>query len=58
MLRSRIRALRGTPALVHGPGEAEPSREGEFGRMLGAQDAADAVRLQYELDVCGDRFGS
>ena len=58
MLSSRIRALRGAPALVHGPGEAKPSRKGEFGRMLGAQDAPDAVGLQYELDVCGDRFGS
>ena len=58
MLSSRIRALRGAPALVNRPGEAEPSRKREFRHMLGAQDAADAVRLQYELDVCGHRFGS
>jgi hypothetical protein len=44
--------------LVHGHGEAEPSREREFGRMLGAQDASDAVWLEDELDVGGNRFGA
>jgi hypothetical protein len=44
--------------LVHGHGEAKPSREREFGRMLGAQDAADTVRLEDELDVGGKRLGA
>ena len=50
-------ALRRAPALVHGHGEAQPSREGEIRRMLGAQYAADAIGLQDELDVRGDGFG-
>jgi hypothetical protein len=44
--------------LIHGDGEAEPSREREFRRMLGAQDASDAVWLEDELDVGGNRFGA
>jgi hypothetical protein len=52
------RAVRGAPALVHSDGEAEPAREGEIGRMLGAKDAVNAVRLQDELDERGDVFAS
>jgi hypothetical protein len=43
--------------LVHGHGEAQPSREGKIRRILGPEDAADAVRLQYELDKRCDGFG-
>jgi hypothetical protein len=43
-------------ALIDGDGEAEPSRELEVGRMLGAKDAVDAVLLQHELDDRPDRF--
>jgi hypothetical protein len=43
--------------LVHGHGEPEPPREGEIGRMLSAEDAANAVRLQDELDKRRDGFG-
>jgi hypothetical protein len=57
-LRSvRSRALGGAPALLHGLGEAEPSREEEIGRMLGTKHAADAVRLEHELDLGGDWIG-
>jgi hypothetical protein len=43
--------------LVDRDGEAEPSREGEIRRMLGAEDAADAVRLERELDDRSDGVG-
>jgi hypothetical protein len=42
--------------LVDGYGESEPAREGEIGRMLGAEDAANAVRLQDELYGRSDGF--
>jgi hypothetical protein len=51
------RSLRGAPALVHGNGKAEPSRERKIGRMLGAQNAANALRLQDELYLRGNGFG-
>jgi hypothetical protein len=53
----RIRALCGPAALIDGDGEAQPAREGEIGRMLGAEDAADAVRLEHKLDDRGDGVG-
>jgi len=43
--------------LLHRLGEAEPSREEKIGRMLGAQDASNAVRLEYELHARCDGFG-
>jgi hypothetical protein len=43
--------------LVHGHGEPKPSREREVGRMLGPEDAVDAVRLQHELYRRCDGFG-
>jgi hypothetical protein len=57
-LRSvRSRAFGGAPALLHGLGEAEPSREEEIGRMLGTQHASDAVLLEHEVDLDGDWIG-
>ena len=56
-LSGHRRGLRRAPALVHGYGQAQPSREGEIRRMLGAQYAADAIGLEDELDVRGDGFG-
>jgi hypothetical protein len=43
--------------LVHSDGEPKPAREGEIGRMLGAEYAANAVRLQNELHKRCDGFG-
>jgi len=43
--------------LVHGDGESKPAGEGEIGRMLSAEDAANAVRLQDELHERRDGFG-
>ncbi|HMJ95606.1 MAG TPA: hypothetical protein VK486_07125 [Thermoleophilaceae bacterium] len=51
------RGLCRAAALVHGDGEAQPSREGEIRRMLSAQYATDAVGLQDEFNVRCDRFG-
>jgi hypothetical protein len=43
--------------LVDGDGQPQPAREGKIGRMLGAEDAANAVRLQDELHKRSDGFG-
>jgi len=51
------RGGRGAAALVHGHSKAQPSRERQIRRMLGAQDAVNAVGLQDELDVRCDGFG-
>ena len=42
--------------MIHGDGESKPSGEGEIRRMLGAQDATDAFRLQDELHKRRDGF--
>jgi hypothetical protein len=43
--------------LVHRDRKAQPSREREIRRMLSAKDAADALRLEDELDERRNGFG-
>src|SRR5215217_4180769 len=47
----------GAAAVLHGGGEPEPSREGDILRMLSADDAADAILLEDDLDKCCDGLG-
>ena len=51
------RAAGGAPALVHGYGQAEPPAEGKIGRVVGPQDAVNAVIFENELDFRGHGFG-
>jgi hypothetical protein len=51
------RALRRAAALIDGYGQAQPARELQIRRMLGAQYAVDALGLQDKFDERCDGFG-